>query len=195
RGRAGEGVPVTGWGREIEPYLESHRVSVAPLRYGAGMKGKIGEALAHGLPVVTTSIGAEGMDAAGALLVADDARGLASKIVRVYREDELWAGLSASGRQRVESRWSAAAVGAQLDARIEAEVAKTAAGELTSIVVLVRDQPGLTEACLESIEAHTPEPHEVILVDNDSGAETAELLERWTREHANASLIRNRDNR
>ena len=58
---AGDGVEVTGWVPETEPYLASHRVSVAPLRFGAGMKGKVGEALAAGLPVVTTTIGAEGM--------------------------------------------------------------------------------------------------------------------------------------
>ena len=77
---AGDGVEVTGWVPETEPYLASHRLSVAPLRFGAGMKGKVGEALAAGLPVVTTSIGAEGMvdtvPAESGLAVADDPRRL-----------------------------------------------------------------------------------------------------------------------
>ena len=54
-------ITVTGHVPSTTPYLHQAYVSVAPLRYGAGMKGKIGEAMAHGLPVVTTSIGAEGM--------------------------------------------------------------------------------------------------------------------------------------
>ena len=45
----------------MAPYLNSALVSVIPLRFGSGMKGKIGEAMAYGLPSVTTSIGAEGM--------------------------------------------------------------------------------------------------------------------------------------
>lgn len=46
---------------EVEPYLQQARVSVAPVRYGAGVKGKIGQSLAAGLPVITTPIGSEGM--------------------------------------------------------------------------------------------------------------------------------------
>lgn len=54
-------IRVTGYVPETSSYLHKSNVSVAPLRYGAGMKGKIGEAMAHGVPVVTTSVGAEGM--------------------------------------------------------------------------------------------------------------------------------------
>ncbi len=56
-----EYVTVTGFVASTTPYLHRSYVSVAPLRYGAGMKGKIGESMAHGLPVVTTSVGAQGM--------------------------------------------------------------------------------------------------------------------------------------
>jgi GT2 family glycosyltransferase/thioredoxin-like negative regulator of GroEL len=66
--------------------------------------------------------------------------------------------------------------------------------DLTSIVVLVRDQAELTERCLVSIERHTPERHEVILVDNGSGPDGAAFLERWTRGHENAVLVRNSQN-
>ena len=64
-------VEVTGFVPSMNPLLASHRISVAPLRYGAGMKGKIGEALAAGLPVVTTRIGAEGMTTEGARNLGD----------------------------------------------------------------------------------------------------------------------------
>ena len=56
-----EYVTVTGYVPSTTPYLQRSWVSVVPLRYGSGMKGKVGEAMAHGIPVVTTSIGAQGM--------------------------------------------------------------------------------------------------------------------------------------
>ena len=55
-------ITVTGWVPHVEPYLASHCISIAPLRFGAGLKGKIMEAMGTGLPVVTTSVGAEGME-------------------------------------------------------------------------------------------------------------------------------------
>lgn len=54
-------ITVTGYVPETTSYLHRSHVSIAPLRYGAGMKGKIGEAMAHGVPVATTSVGAQGM--------------------------------------------------------------------------------------------------------------------------------------
>ncbi|HQV34495.1 MAG TPA: glycosyltransferase, partial [Calditrichia bacterium] len=57
----GDKVAVPGFVESLDEYLTGARVSVSPLRYGAGMKGKIGEALSWGLPVVSTTIGAEGM--------------------------------------------------------------------------------------------------------------------------------------
>lgn len=111
---ASAAVDVQGWVPEIVPCLDAARVSVAPLRYGAGMKGKVGEALAHGLPVVTTSVGAEGMvegppEQCG-LLVADDAPGLAREIVRLLRDDALWQGLSEAGRARIDRSYGSSSV-------------------------------------------------------------------------------------
>jgi glycosyltransferase involved in cell wall biosynthesis len=73
---------------------------VAPLTYGAGLKGKITQALAAGLPVVTTTIGAEGLNTndGDGLLISDDAAGLAERIVRVLVEDDLWSRLSSEGQ-------------------------------------------------------------------------------------------------
>ena len=57
---ASDSVAVLGFVQNIHPYLENAGVSVAPLRFGAGIKGKIGEAMAAGLPVITTSVGIGG---------------------------------------------------------------------------------------------------------------------------------------
>ena len=64
---------------------------MAPLRYGAGVKGKVGEAMAFGLPVVTTSVGAEGMgiEPGSHALVADDPQTFADAIVEAPSEREL----------------------------------------------------------------------------------------------------------
>ncbi len=99
-------VEVTGWVPEVAPYADRARVSIAPLRYGAGVKGKIGEALSRGLPVVTTSIGAEGMDLRDGehALVADRAEDFAAAIARVHEDRDLWERLSRAGRTHIESR-------------------------------------------------------------------------------------------
>ena len=105
---AGDDVEVTGWVPETSPYLDARSCSVAPLRYGAGVKGKIGEALAHGLPVVTTTVGAEGMDLVDGehALIADGAQELAAAVVRLH--DDAICGSACRGRaaQLVERRLS-----------------------------------------------------------------------------------------
>jgi glycosyltransferase involved in cell wall biosynthesis/GT2 family glycosyltransferase len=102
------GVRVLGYVPDIEPVLAGARVSVAPLRFGAGINGKIGEALAHGLPVVTTNIGAAGLalrDGEEAL-IADSPEDLAAATVRLYTDAALWRKLSDEGYEHVERHFS-----------------------------------------------------------------------------------------
>jgi glycosyltransferase involved in cell wall biosynthesis len=72
------------------------------------MKGKIGQALSFGLPVVTTSIGAEGMDLVNErhVLVADDPEAFAAAVVRLYTDNVLWERISAAGRDHVLNNFS-----------------------------------------------------------------------------------------
>jgi glycosyltransferase involved in cell wall biosynthesis len=108
----GERVVVHGYVADLGYFLDTSLVSVAPLRFGSGMKGKIGEAMAHGLPVVTTPIGAEGMDLGSGhdVLVADDAPGLARAIVQLHEDAALWERLAANARDRVRTSWTPEAV-------------------------------------------------------------------------------------
>lgn len=101
-------VDVAGWVEDLEPLLEKARLMVAPLRFGAGLKGKITQALAAGLPVVTTPVGAEGLESRddATLLVAEDAEGLAADAVRVYRDDQLWRDLSRCGQALIAEQCS-----------------------------------------------------------------------------------------
>ena len=112
---ASERVKVMGWVADTRPYLDEALISVAPLRYGAGMKGKVGEALAVGLPVVTSSIGAEGMQLVDGVhaLIADDATAFAAAIERLLSDDALWERLSAAGPAHVDALYGPTAVAAQ----------------------------------------------------------------------------------
>ena len=108
-----QGVRLLGYVPEIEPVFARARVFVAPIRFGAGVKGKIGEALAHGLPVVTTTVGAEGMSLRDGeeALIADSPHDFAAAVVRAYRDEGLWQRLSDRGRAHVGRHFSPEAVG------------------------------------------------------------------------------------
>ena len=108
---AGDGVEILGYVPDVEPYFAQCRLSVAPLRYGAGVKGKVNQSLAHGLPVVATSVAAEGMHLADgeSVLIADDAAGFADAVERLYTDATLWRRLSDGGLAVMERHFSFAA--------------------------------------------------------------------------------------
>ncbi len=105
-------VDVAGWVEDLQPIIDGARAMVAPLRYGAGLKGKVTQSLAAGLPVVTTTVGAEGLDVVDGehMLIADDAAEMAERIVRLLRDDELWHQLSVAGLAVVDSMCSPAVI-------------------------------------------------------------------------------------
>jgi glycosyltransferase involved in cell wall biosynthesis len=101
-------VDVRGWVADLQPLLDSARAMVVPVRFGAGVKGKITQGLAAGVPIVTTTVGAEGLTGQGGdnMLVGDTAEALAECIVRVMDDDALWQSLSTGGLQLVADRCS-----------------------------------------------------------------------------------------
>lgn len=111
---ASRNLRIAGFMEAISPLLHSARIMVVPLRYGAGVKGKILTAMAHGLPVVTTSIGAEGIGLIDGkeVLIADDPAGFARAVERLYSDPELWERLRWAGLYFV-SRTASRRVGAQ----------------------------------------------------------------------------------
>lgn len=100
---ASDSVRILGWVPDLGNLYEHARLSVAPLRYGAGVKGKVGESMAHGLPVVTTRLGAEGMglEHEQDVLVADGAQAFASEILRAYHDAELWTRIANNARRTI----------------------------------------------------------------------------------------------
>ncbi|WP_295404756.1 glycosyltransferase [uncultured Thiocystis sp.] len=105
---AGNGVEILGYVPDVDPYFAHCRLSVAPLRYGAGVKGKINQSLAHGLPVVATTMAVEGMHLVHgeSVLVADDAPAFAAAVERLYTDAQLWQRLSDGGLEVMERHFS-----------------------------------------------------------------------------------------
>jgi len=105
-------------GRISDEALQQHyrhaRLVVAPLRFGAGVKGKIVEAMYHGVPTVTTTVGAEGIgDADRALLIADDAAAFAKAVIQAYTSPKTWGEaqrLSSAAIRKYFSKESARAI-------------------------------------------------------------------------------------
>lgn len=88
--------------------LAAARVSLAPLRFGAGIKGKVMDAMISGTPTVTTPVGAEAMH--GELpfpgAVAGDAQALADHAVRLYKDQALWEQAQRAGWQVLQARFA-----------------------------------------------------------------------------------------
>jgi glycosyltransferase involved in cell wall biosynthesis len=103
-----EGVHIHGHVPDLQPLLDGSLVSLAPLRYGAGVKGKINEAMAHGLPVVATTAAVEGMHLIDGhdVLVADAPAEFAAAIIRLHADAGLWARLALHGRHNVARHFS-----------------------------------------------------------------------------------------
>lgn len=114
---AGERVEVTGFvsDAELQRRYGAARVAVVPLRFGAGVKSKVVEALQQGLPLVTTHVGAQGLPGVeAASSVADDPVALADAILAWLDDDQAWLSASRAGAAYAGARFSRAALQATL---------------------------------------------------------------------------------
>lgn len=116
---------VAGFVPSTEPYFERSRVFVVPLRYGGGTRLKILEALARGIPVVTTRVGCEGLELEHGreLVVADDPAEFARWVDRLLEDDELCVELARRGRAKVEQRYDWTVIGSAFARTLEAATA------------------------------------------------------------------------
>jgi sugar transferase (PEP-CTERM/EpsH1 system associated) len=110
---AREGVAITGTVPDVRPWMNRAAVFVVPLRVGGGTRLKILEAMASGRPVVSTSLGCEGLDVKDGhnILVADTPAAFAAAVVRCLRDPELRRTLGAHGRALVQERYQWDAIG------------------------------------------------------------------------------------
>jgi GT2 family glycosyltransferase/glycosyltransferase involved in cell wall biosynthesis len=105
---ASDNVIITGLQSDVRPFFESVKLSVAPLRYGAGIKGKINLSMGFGVPVVATSLAVEGMALIDHedILIADEAEDFAQALIELYESEELWNRLSQNGIKKTRALYS-----------------------------------------------------------------------------------------
>jgi GT2 family glycosyltransferase/glycosyltransferase involved in cell wall biosynthesis len=113
---AGKGIEIRGWVEDLTETLRHCRLTVAPLRFGAGVKGKIATSLAYGVPCVATPVAVEGMglEPGHHLMVAEQAPDLARAIIQVYGDPQLWHSLSDSGLDFARRNFSVESVSMQV---------------------------------------------------------------------------------
>jgi GT2 family glycosyltransferase len=123
---ASHDVFVTGWVPESSEYVRSAKLSIAPLLSGAGVKGKIGEALSMGTPVVTTTIGAEGMNLENNVnaLIADTPVKFAEAIVAAMANEKLRRTIAANGMRIVKEYFSVDIARVELERLLNETVSK-----------------------------------------------------------------------
>jgi glycosyltransferase involved in cell wall biosynthesis len=103
-----DGVEIRGFVPDISEFLNSCRLTVAPLRYGAGAKGKIVTSLSFGVPIVASSVAVEGMAVTPGhdIVVADEPSDFAESILSVYEDPTRWHALSEGGIRLFERNFS-----------------------------------------------------------------------------------------
>ncbi len=119
--RPQHGFQVLGWAKDAGEVMQQARVCLAPLRFGAGLKGKLADAMSCGTPSITTTVGAEAM--AGDLpwpgAIADDESGFVSQAIAVYQDPHRWHQAQATGHEILRQRFAREPLGAALLQRIE----------------------------------------------------------------------------
>ena len=103
-----DNIIVDGYVKDLDAYFNKIRITVAPLRYGAGIKGKVAVSLSHGVPCIATTIAAEGMNLIHGdnILVCDKATDMAESVVQLYQNPDLWNSLSENGIKFVNDNYS-----------------------------------------------------------------------------------------
>lgn len=192
------GIRVVGFVDDLDPVLSSMRVGVAPLLFGAGIKGKVGMTLGAGVPCICTGIAAEGMHMRDRVhaLIENEPAPFAEAVIELYTNEKLWSEISKNGQDLISHLFSDAANRASLLAVLSdakalpldlysqycASRAYRAIPALpqgqspaVSIIIPVYNKWDLTSTCINSIletsNSHFV-PYEIILADDGSTDET-----------------------
>lgn len=113
---ASDRVIVTGFQPDVRPYFDTIKASVAPLRYGAGVKGKINQSMGFGVPVVATPNAAEGMGLTSGkdIIIRNDPAEFAEALIELYLSEQLWNELSRNGLKTTRELYSLDSAARQL---------------------------------------------------------------------------------
>lgn len=125
--RAAENVIITGYVKDVRPYVWKSSVYIVPLRMGSGTRLKIGEAMAMQKPIVTTSIGCEGIDVINgeSALIADDPQTFADAVVELLRNEALRLKLTHRSTEIVHAKYEWKVIGAQMDKILTALISQS----------------------------------------------------------------------
>jgi GT2 family glycosyltransferase/glycosyltransferase involved in cell wall biosynthesis len=110
-------VEIMGFVPDVKPVFDRARVAVAPIRFGAGVKGKVNQSMSLGVPTVVTSIAAEGMYLSHEenAMIADEPAGFADAVVRLWTSRELWERVSRRGFESLKEHFSVEAAAKPID--------------------------------------------------------------------------------
>jgi len=99
---------VKGFAEDVSQVMQKAKVCIAPIRFGAGLKGKLVDAMVNGTPSITTTIGAEGMygDMESKALIEDDPQEFANKAVELYMDEDLWKDQQENGYNIINKRFN-----------------------------------------------------------------------------------------
>jgi glycosyltransferase involved in cell wall biosynthesis len=121
-----QGFLLKGWAPSVDVVMQTARVSLAPLRFGAGIKGKIIDAMRLGTPAVTTAIGAEGIHAelpfAG--IVSGNTEAFVSAAIQLYANETSWQRASEAGYEIIQKRFQSTLFSEAFMSHIEALTSK-----------------------------------------------------------------------
>jgi GT2 family glycosyltransferase/glycosyltransferase involved in cell wall biosynthesis len=196
--KAVNGVVVHGFVENLGPLLSKFRIGIAPLRYGAGIKGKVATTLGAGIPCICSSIAAEGMFLSNGVnaIIADTPMEFSNAVLKLNSDKDLWNTLSSNGRSHVVENFSKEANRSGLlrvlnEARVlplptyiefcrNLEIPQIRLEDKVhnidvSIIVPVYNQWEFTKACLNSVYESIRGEHivcEVIIADDCSTDET-----------------------
>lgn len=201
----GKGVEIRGWVDDLTETLRNGRLTVAPLRFGAGVKGKIVTSLAYGVPCVATPVAVEGMglEPGRHVMVGEQPSELAAKIIEVYRNQQLWYALSDAGLEFARHGFSVESVAGQIKEMLAdlglpsgppdsrggtAQTARAAQSHKISVVVPLYNHERYIEETLRSVLAQTVPAHEIIVVDDGSTDHSAALVQGMCDRHPEIRL-------
>ncbi len=116
-----KGLWVEGWAEDIDATVQNAKLVLAPLRFGAGIKGKLITAMQNGTPSITTSIGAEGMHGAYAWpgRIVDSAKQIAQAAITMYQNTAEWESAQNRGKELVNTFYNQERLSLQLGSRLQ----------------------------------------------------------------------------
>jgi GT2 family glycosyltransferase/tetratricopeptide (TPR) repeat protein len=188
---------ITGFVTDTGEYLQKSLVSIAPLRYGAGLKAKVLEAMGAGVPVVTTTIGAEGIGASDNehVMISDSPEGFAEKVAQLYRDEKLWEKVAGKGKSLVEDIYSFEAVDRAVLEIVDTlpDAANRKTGRFSSdenettyysaigrVAVIIRQGDNLEHLnrCINHIQKNTDNLHEIVVLHRSGETKSREWMEK-----------------